>query len=123
MSNSIHDSSFQDCVRAMGKSWHSRCFGCEVCGLNFSTAHVGFHENEGRALCENCYANNVLPKCQGCQAPITDRTMKAMGGQWHVSCFVCKVPIQYYHNLMKLFQAERLLKFTYQRVSLLKILK
>ena len=77
----------------MGKSWHSKCFGCEVCGLNFSTAQVGFHENEGRALCENCYANNVLPKCQGCQAPITDRTMKAMGGQWHVSCFVCKVPI------------------------------
>eukprot|EP00093_Oithona_nana_P013414 13414.XXX_655562_656017_1 [CDS] Oithona nana genome sequencing. len=32
----------------------------------------------------------VLPKCQGCQKPITDRTMKAMGGQWHVTCFVCK---------------------------------
>ena len=86
----------------MGKSWHSRCFGCEVCGLNFSTAQVGFHENEGRALCENCYANNVLPKCQGCQAPITDRTMKAMGGQWHVSCFVCKVPIQYQNLHWKL---------------------
>ena len=75
----------------MGRTWHSSHFSCEVCGLNFTAAQVGFHENEGRALCENCYANNILPKCQGCQMPITDRTMKAMGGQWHVSCFVCKV--------------------------------
>ena len=88
----LHDFSIpQDCVRAMGKTWHSKCFGCEICGLNFSIAQCGFHENEGRALCESCYANNILPKCQGCQKPITDRTMKAMGGQWHVSCFVCKV--------------------------------
>ena len=115
MSNSFHDLSFQDCVRAMGKSWHSRCFGCEVCGLNFSTAHVGFHENEGRALCENCYANNVLPKCQGCQAPITDRTMKAMGGQWHVSCFVCKVPIL--SQLDETISGGAIAK-NYQRVSL-----
>ena len=98
----IHDFSIpQDCVRAMGKTWHSKCFGCEICGLNFSIAQCGFHENEGRALCESCYANNILPKCQACQKPITDRTMKAMGGQWHVSCFVCKVGLLWYHQLLK----------------------
>ena len=75
----------------MERSWHSPCFGCMNCGLNFSQNDTGYHENEGQAYCEPCYTNMVLPKCKGCQKPITDRTMKAMGGQWHVTCFVCKV--------------------------------
>ena len=81
----------EDCVRALDRSWHSHHFGCGGCGLNFSSHDIGYHENEGQAYCETCYTNMVLPKCQGCQKPITDRTMKAMGGQWHVTCFVCKV--------------------------------
>ena len=52
---------------------------------------VGFHEHNNQAYCEHCYTNIVLPKCRACEKPITDRTMKAMGNQWHVSCFVCKV--------------------------------
>ena len=109
----LHDFSIpQDCVRAMGKTWHSKCFGCEICGLNFSIAQCGFHENEGRALCESCYANNILPKCQACQKPITDRTMKAMGGQWHVSCFVCKVGFLWYHRILRItYKTEALFLF------------
>lgn len=80
----------EDCVRALNRTWHSEHFACVGCGLNFSTADVGYHEHNGQAYCEPCYNNTVLPKCKGCNTPITDRTMKAMGGQWHVSCFVCK---------------------------------
>ena len=78
----------------MDQKWHSNCFACEGCGLNFSDKDVGFHEYSNMPYCEKCYANIALPKCQGCHNPITDRTMKAMGGQWHISCFVCKVSNQ-----------------------------
>ena len=59
--------------------------------MNFSAKDIGFHEHNNQAYCEHCYTNIVLPKCRACEKPITDRTMKAMGNQWHVSCFVCKV--------------------------------
>ena len=81
----------QGCIRALGQTWHSEHFSCDNCGLNFAEAGIGYHENEGTAFCGNCYTNNILPQCKGCKKPITDRTMKAMDAQWHVSCFVCKV--------------------------------
>ena len=49
------------------------------------------HYSGGSAFCEECYAETVLPKCYGCQQPITDRALKALDAQWHVKCFVCEV--------------------------------
>ena len=77
----------------MGKTWHQEHFSCCKCSKNFSKAKLGYHEHEGYAYCETCYTEHALPKCQGCSKPITDKTIKALGGQWHISCLVCKVKI------------------------------
>ena len=77
----------------MGKTWHQEHFSCCKCSKNFSKAKLGYHEHEGYAYCETCYTEHALPKCQGCSKPITDKTIKALGGQWHISCLVCKVDI------------------------------
>ena len=45
----------------------------------------------GAAFCDECYYEKILPKCFGCQRPITDRALKALDVQWHVKCFVCEV--------------------------------
>jgi hypothetical protein len=47
----------------------------------------------------------ALPKCKGCSKPITDKALKALGGQWHVNCFVCKV------RLVLSTEESRLLSF------------
>ena len=46
---------------------------------------------ENRPYCEHCYQDTVLPKCGGCKEPIQDQAVKALGKQWHVKCFACKV--------------------------------
>jgi len=79
-----------NCVQAMGKTWHQEHFSCCKCSKNFSKAKLGYHEHEGYAYCETCYTEHALPKCQGCSKPIIDKTIKALGGQWHISCLVCK---------------------------------
>ena len=91
----------------MGKTWHQEHFSCCKCSKNFSKAKLGYHEHEGYAYCETCYTEHALPKCQGCSKPITDKTIKALGGQWHISCLVCKVDIFvlycYIHARMRLY--------------------
>ena len=81
---------FQGCVRAMEKTWHMHHFSCYSCDKQFS-AECGYHEHEEKPYCEKCYTEIALPKCQGCKKPITDKAINAMGGPWHLTCFVCKV--------------------------------
>ena len=38
-----------------------------------------------------CYVDAACPKCKGCAKAITDKSVNAMGGSWHIDCFVCKV--------------------------------
>ncbi|XP_040576134.1 PDZ and LIM domain protein 7 [Lepeophtheirus salmonis] len=79
----------ENCVRAMDKTWHAHHFSCYDCMKTF-TPDMGYHEFEGRPYCEPCYTKTALPKCKGCSSAITDKAMKALGGQWHIKCFVCK---------------------------------
>ena len=89
----------------MEKTWHKDCFSCYKCKKNFSKAKIGYHEHEGSAYCESCYTEHALPKCQACTKPITDKTIKALGGQWHINCLVCKVNTpqhgKYWYNIAK----------------------
>jgi len=79
----------EGCVRAMEKTWHATCFTCWSCGARF-TAETGFHDLKGNPHCEKCYVDAACPKCKGCEKAITDKSVNAMGGSWHVDCFVCK---------------------------------
>jgi len=79
----------QECVKAMDKNWHPECFQCVGCSVQFSGS-LTYRESGGAAFCDECYAEKILPKCFGCQRPITDRALKALDVQWHVKCFVCE---------------------------------
>ena len=68
---------------------HATCFTCWSCGARF-TAETGFHDLKGNPHCEKCYVDAACPKCKGCEKAITDKSVNAMGGSWHVDCFVCK---------------------------------
>ena len=50
-----------------------------------------YREKDSHPYCDSCYTDIVLPKCGGCNKPITDRALKAFDTQWHVACFVCVV--------------------------------
>ena len=74
----------------MDKTWHSHHFTCWSCETRF-TAETGFHDYNGNPHCEKCYVDAACPKCKGCAKAITDKSVNAMGGSWHIDCFVCKV--------------------------------
>ena len=52
---------------------------------------VGYHIHEEKPYCESCYIDLAVPKCKGCSKPILDKALNALGGTWHLTCFVCKV--------------------------------
>lgn len=85
---------FQACVRAMDKTWHDYHFTCWSCDTKF-TADSGYHEHNGNPHCEKCYVEATCDKCKGCKKAITDKSVNAMGGAWHLDCFVCKVMNMY----------------------------
>ena len=74
----------------MDRTWHSHHFTCWSCESRF-TAESGFHDYNGNPHCEKCYVDAACPKCKGCAKAITDKSVNAMGGSWHIDCFVCKV--------------------------------
>eukprot|EP00747_Dinoflagellata_sp_TGD_P218990 gnl/TRDRNA2_/TRDRNA2_91169_c0_seq1.p1 gnl/TRDRNA2_/TRDRNA2_91169_c0~~gnl/TRDRNA2_/TRDRNA2_91169_c0_seq1.p1 ORF type:complete len:212 (+),score=15.42 gnl/TRDRNA2_/TRDRNA2_91169_c0_seq1:100-735(+) len=43
-------------VLALGRSWHIRCFVCQVCGKHLNSGH--WKENEGVPYCEACYSRD-----------------------------------------------------------------
>lgn len=79
----------ENCVKAMEKTWHSHHFSCYTCDKRFSE-EVGYHIHEEKPYCEGCYIDLAVPKCKGCTKPILDKALNALGGTWHLTCFVCK---------------------------------
>jgi len=78
-----------DCVRAMDQTWHPQHFQCYGCLVQFS-ADMSYRAKDNHPYCDHCYTDTVLPKCAGCNKPITDKVIKAFEQQWHITCFVCK---------------------------------
>ena len=70
---------------------------CVECAAPFSGS-LSYREEGGQPYCDPCYTATVLPRCAGCTQPITDRALRAMDQQWHVTCFTCQVR----HHLLHL---------------------
>ncbi|VDO91523.1 unnamed protein product [Heligmosomoides polygyrus] len=51
--------------------------------------HRNFFERNGRAYCEEDYHNQFSPRCAGCNGPIKDRCVTAVGKNFHLQCFTC----------------------------------
>ncbi|KAK5108583.1 hypothetical protein LTR62_008159 [Meristemomyces frigidus] len=77
-------------IVACGAEWHAGHFFCAQCGDPFDST-TPFVEKEGYAWCVGCHTNRFSEKCRGCRKPVTDVVVKALGGDWHGSCFVCVV--------------------------------
>ncbi|OCF34527.1 hypothetical protein I316_03568 [Kwoniella heveanensis BCC8398] len=45
--------------------------------------------HRGHPYCERCHLRLHKPKCKGCNQPIPDIAINAMGAKWHKECFVC----------------------------------
>lgn len=77
-------------IVACGAEWHAGHFFCAQCGDPFDST-TPFVEKDGYAWCVGCHTNRYSSKCRKCKKPMTDVVVKALGADWHGSCFVCTV--------------------------------
>ncbi|KAF2842315.1 hypothetical protein M501DRAFT_998591 [Patellaria atrata CBS 101060] len=75
-------------VVACGAEWHVGHFFCAQCGDPFDS-QTPFVEKDGYAWCVGCHTNRYSTKCKKCRKPVTDMVVKALGAEWHQSCFCC----------------------------------
>ena len=54
---------FNEEKKALGKSWHTRCFTCALCKKSLSTHNCANHDDE--IYCTNCHRKNFGPKGYG----------------------------------------------------------
>ncbi|NXT19806.1 LPXN protein, partial [Syrrhaptes paradoxus] len=77
----------QKVLTALDQTWHPEHFFCAHCGKVFGDD--GFHERSGKPYCRQDFLAIFAPKCHGCERPVTDNYLSALGGVWHPECFVC----------------------------------
>ncbi len=77
-------------IIACGAEWHAGHFFCAQCGDPFDSS-TPFVEKDGYAWCVECHTNRYSSKCRKCRKPVIDTVVKALGHDWHGSCFVCLV--------------------------------
>eukprot|EP01121_Diplochlamys_sp_Union-15-3_P020367 TRINITY_DN7932_c0_g1_i1.p1 TRINITY_DN7932_c0_g1~~TRINITY_DN7932_c0_g1_i1.p1 ORF type:complete len:398 (-),score=63.53 TRINITY_DN7932_c0_g1_i1:33-1130(-) len=75
-------------MRAFGKVWHKHHFVCVQCKSPFKYGQYFQKENE--PYCYNCY-NGIGTKCRQCCLFIKTSPYKALGSDWHDTCFNCSV--------------------------------
>ncbi|KAF9389808.1 hypothetical protein CPC16_005543 [Podila verticillata] len=78
-----------ECLTALGKSWHPGHFFCRECGDPFE--EDGYMVHDDFPYCEKDYLRLFAPKCAGCQDPIQGDFISALKGKWHRDCFGCTV--------------------------------
>ncbi|KAF9096962.1 hypothetical protein BGX27_001059 [Mortierella sp. AM989] len=78
-----------ECLSALGKSWHPGHFFCRECGDPFD--EDGYMVHDDFPYCEKDYLRLFAPKCAGCLDPIQGDFISALKGKWHRDCFGCTV--------------------------------
>lgn len=87
-------------ISAMDKSWHNKCFRCEMCSDPIGRATykcVG-----EKAYCLECHVAHILPKCQLCVQPLVGGVFGDVEGDTYCQecyvenivpkCWACKKP-------------------------------
>ncbi|XP_060650175.1 transforming growth factor beta-1-induced transcript 1 protein-like [Drosophila nasuta] len=74
-------------ITALGKTWHPEHFLCRHCDEQIEDAT--FNIQDGEPVCSKCFVERYTSTCAGCKKPIMERTICAMGENWHECCFVC----------------------------------
>lgn len=80
---------WQNCLKAMGKTFHPECFACAYCGKIF--ANSPFYLEDGLPYCEDDWNELFTTKCINCGFPIEagDRWVEALNNNYHSQCFNC----------------------------------
>ncbi|KRZ04889.1 Lipoma-preferred partner [Trichinella zimbabwensis] len=71
---------------ALDQTYHVDCFTCIKCGEGL--AGKSFYAVDQKPYCEKDYLD-TLEKCSACNAPITEKMLRATGKPYHPSCFTC----------------------------------
>nr|CAB3263483.1 lipoma-preferred partner homolog [Phallusia mammillata] len=71
---------------AMDQVYHIECFTCTSCSNPLHGEQ--FFAIGNKPWCQPCYVQS-LDKCAVCQAPITERILRATGKAYHPACFTC----------------------------------
>uniref|UniRef100_A0A8B9XCH6 Leupaxin n=1 Tax=Bos mutus grunniens TaxID=30521 RepID=A0A8B9XCH6_BOSMU len=74
-------------LTAMNQTWHPEHFFCAHCGEVFG--EEGFHEKDKKPYCRKDFLGMFAPRCGGCNRPVLENYLSAMGTVWHPECFVC----------------------------------
>ncbi|XP_034666229.1 transforming growth factor beta-1-induced transcript 1 protein-like [Drosophila subobscura] len=74
-------------ITALGKTWHPEHFNCRHCDTPIDDA--AFNIQGGEPVCSACFMRLYTHNCAGCKQPILERTVVAMGENWHEECFCC----------------------------------
>ncbi|KAB0370741.1 hypothetical protein FD755_017150 [Muntiacus reevesi] len=75
-------------LTAMNQTWHPEHFFCAHCGEVFG--EEGFHEKDKKPYCRKDFLGMFAPRCGGCNRPVLENYLSAMGAVWHPECFVCR---------------------------------
>ncbi|CAJ0952334.1 unnamed protein product, partial [Mesorhabditis belari] len=76
-------------VLAQGLSWCPEHFICANASCGRRLLECGFVEENGQKFCENCFENNIAPRCAKCARPIVSDCLNALQKKWHPQCFTC----------------------------------
>lgn len=74
-------------ITALGKTWHPEHFLCRHCETQIEDAT--FNIQDGEPVCSKCFVERYTQTCAGCKKPILERTICALGENWHEKCFCC----------------------------------
>ncbi|RKO97787.1 hypothetical protein CXG81DRAFT_18007 [Caulochytrium protostelioides] len=77
-----------DYIIAGSNTFHKEHFFCSQCGELFPE-EATFYQHEGRAYCEADFIAMFSEQCYGCNQPLLDNILDALGHKWHTRCFTC----------------------------------
>eukprot|EP00033_Pygsuia_biforma_P003432 GCRY01003761.1.p1 GENE.GCRY01003761.1~~GCRY01003761.1.p1 ORF type:complete len:409 (-),score=112.73 GCRY01003761.1:288-1514(-) len=76
-----------ECVSALGKSFHPEHFYCMDCKAPFDGAP--FYDYDGQPYCEKHFHLKSGSLCANCEKPISGKCVSTLGKRFHPECFVC----------------------------------
>eukprot|EP01119_Soliformovum_irregulare_P006788 TRINITY_DN19212_c0_g1_i1.p1 TRINITY_DN19212_c0_g1~~TRINITY_DN19212_c0_g1_i1.p1 ORF type:complete len:603 (-),score=47.28 TRINITY_DN19212_c0_g1_i1:22-1830(-) len=71
----------QQCMEALGGTWHVQHWTCTECNGGLST---NFHAIDNNPYCDNCYYRRF--SCHKCGQPVSDRYVSSSGKIYHPLC-------------------------------------
>ncbi|TIB74530.1 LIM-domain-containing protein [Wallemia mellicola] len=93
----IDDDAFTESNGPSRRLYHLNHFFCVQCGdpfldpsNEFKTLDKPYTMYKGHPYCESCHNSLHKPKCKSCGKSVIEDAVDALGGLFHLQCFVCE---------------------------------